>query len=339
MKRSKALKAVRTVLMPVLLLLGTVELPAHATPYKVMIVTWSGCEEACAGFQSYFKDKGIDAAFLLRDADGKKEALSRFLAEARADHVDLIVTHGTNVTLGIAGRLPEKDMPRFAPEIPKVFMIVADPVGAELIRSLDEPGRADLTGTYNRVPERVNVETLRAYRPQFRRLGLLFHADERNSLMKRDELASVAGSLGFELDARELPLGPDGRPETSAIASQIAAMKAAGADFVYLGSSTFLREHSKLLAEAAVRVGLPVLSPYESLAREGQALLSVAARYADVGRLAGQQAEKILRNGKKAGSLPVLRMTRFAVVINMQVARRLKMFPPLDLLQIAETVN
>ncbi len=32
-------------------------------------------------------------------------------------------------------------------------------------------------------------------------------------------------------------------------------------------------------------------------------------------------------------------MTRFAVVINMQVAKKLKLYPPLELMQIAEMVN
>lgn len=334
-----SLATVRTVLMSALLL-GLMNNSAYAARYQAMIVTWSGgCEEACAGFQAHFKEKGIDATFVLRDADGKKEALSGFLAEARSSHVDLIVTHGTNATVGMAGRLSDRSKPGLVPDIPKVFMIVADPVGAGLVRSLDAPGRPDLTGTYNRVPERVNIETLRAYRPQFRRLGLLYHANEQNSVIKRDELASLSKSMGFELLAQELPLGPNGQPKANEIAAQMAALKGAGADFVYLGSSTFLRENSKLLAESAARLGLPVLSPYESLARDGQALLSVAARYADVGRLAGQQAEKILRGNATAGSLPVLRMTKFAVVINMQVAKKLNLMPPLDLLQIAETVN
>jgi len=336
----KSLNRASAVFASLLLLLGVIVNPAHAARYKVMIVTWSGgCEEACTGFQAHFKDKGIDAAFLLRDAAGKKESLAGFLAEARSDRVDLIVTHGTNATLGIAGRLSERTKPGFAPETPKVFMIVADPVGAGLVRSLDDPGRPDLTGTYNRVPERVNIETLRAYRPQFRRLGLLFNANERNSMMKRDELASLSDSMGFELVARELPLGIDGRPNASEIAPKFTALKEAGVDFLYLGSSTFLRKNGPAVGEAAENAKLPILSPYESLARDGYALLSVAARYADVGRLAGQQAEKILVGGAKAGSLPVARMTKFAVVINMPVAKKLNLVPPLDLLQIAETVN
>lgn len=334
----RRLTSLRLLLFALLLLGGPVS-PALAARFKVMVVTWSGCEEACIGLQAYFKDKGIDATFMLRDADGKKEAVAGFLAEARAERVDLIVTHGTNATLGMAGRLSDLGKPGLVPEIPKVFMIVADPVGAGLIKSLDVPGRPDLTGTYNRVPERVNIETLRAYQPKFRRLGLLYHADEKNSVLKREELAAQAGALGFELVVRELPLGADGRPRVSDVAAQISALKSAEVDFVYLGSSTFLREHGKVVAEAAAIANTPILSAYESVAREGYALMSVAARYAEVGKLAGEQADKILRGGRTAGSIPVLRMKRFAVVINMKVAKKLSLFPPLELLQIAETVN
>lgn len=90
---------------------------------------------------------------------------------------------------------------------------------------------------------------------------------------------------------------------------------------------------------SAVANGIPVLSPYERLVRESQALISVAARYHDVGRLAGVQAEKVLTGGARPGDLPVAPIADFAFVINMAVARELDLFPPLELLQIAETVN
>ncbi len=326
-------------LLPLMLCLLAWFGPGTAVAHKIMIVTWTGCEDACRGVQSHLKDSGLNPEILLRDAAERKAALPGFVAEAKAERVDLIVTYGTNATLGVAGRLADKDRPEFAPGIPKVFMIVADPVGAGLVQSLDKTGRDDLTGTYNRVPEEVNIETLRTYRPGFRRLGLLYHADEINSVVKRDELAALSKAMGFKLVAIEIPAGPDGRPRPADIAPQLDKLKLAGVDFVYLGSSSFLRKNSDLFTQAAVALGLPVLSPYESTVRKASALLSVAARYSDVGRLAGAQAEKILRGRVKAGSLPVARITRFAVVINMQVAKKLGLIPPLDLLQIAETVN
>ena len=145
--------------------------------------------------------------------------------------------------------------------------------------------------------------------------------------------------MGFELTALELPLDASGKPHVEDIAKKIAALKSLGVDFIYLGSSSFLRDNKDAFTGAAVNNSIPVLSPYENLVRDSQALISVAARYYEVGRLAGQQAEKILVGKIAPGDIPVLRMTNFAVVINMDVARKLKLFPPLDLLQVAETVN
>src|SRR3546814_7064898 len=111
------------------------------------------------------------------------------------------------------------------------------------------------------------------------------------SVLKRDELAALTDELGFQLIAREIPLGDDGEPRAEQIAPQLAELKAAGVDFLYLGSSSFLRKHRDILTGAALDQGIPVLSPYEELVRESRALMSVAARYYDVGRLAGEQAE------------------------------------------------
>lgn len=312
---------------------------AVAADFKVLIATWRGCEDACRGFQDYLTEKGLDVEFLLRDAGQNEAALPRILAEARAAKVDLIVSWGTNVTRGIAGVLANRNDPAFNHEIPQVFMIVADPVGARLIESLERTGRPNLTGTYNRMPEQVTIETIRAYYPKFRHLGLLYNTNERNSVIKRDEMAALAETMGFKITAIELPLGEDNKPRVAAIASKVADLKAAGVDFIYVGSSSFLQKNGATFTAAAVQNGLPVISPYERLARESQALISVAARYYDVGRLAGGQAERILIGGIAPGALPVARMTEFAVVINLSVAKTLKFFPPMGLLRVAETVN
>ena len=312
---------------------------AAAGDDKIMIITWRGCEEACRGFQDYIAEKGFAAEVVTRDAGQDETVLPEILAEARAGEVDLIVTWGTSVTKGIAGTLADLEDPGFNQDIPQVFMIVADPVGAGIIRTLDAPGRSNITGTYNRVPEEVNIQTIRSYYPDFDHLGLIYNTNEDNSVLKRNELEELSDAMNFTLTSLELPLADDGNPRVEDIKGKLAELKAAGVDFVYLGSSSFLQKHGEAFTAAAVEIGLPVLSPYENLARDSQALMSVAARYYDVGRLAGSQAEKILSGDAAPGGLPVARMKDFAVVINLQVARKLNLFPPIGLLQVAEPVN
>lgn len=312
---------------------------AEANEKTVFAIFWRGCEELCEGFQKYFVEREIDARIFIRDAAQDKSKIPLFLEEARAMNADLILSWGTSVTLGFAGKLKDTDNSGLNTNIPQVFTAVADPVGAGIIKSLDNTGRANITGTFNRVPEAVNINTIRSYLPAFKRLGLLYNKNERNSVLKKDELTDLAKVMDFELIAIEVPLQSNGMPQSSDIPIKVSELKEKGVDFIYLGSSSFLDSNRDLFTGTAVENGIPVLSPYERLVRESHGLLSIAARYQDVGRLAGQQAERILIDGETPGNIPVAHVTDFAYVINMDVARKLNLFPPVEILQFAETVN
>lgn len=305
----------------------------------IYLALWRGCEEACQGFKEAIAASGIDAEFIERNADQDSGRLQGFVEEARALDVDLVLAWGTTVTLGMVGKIADAGDPAFLSEIPVVYMIVADAVAAGIIESFEATGRPNVTGTHNRVPEETNIAAMRAFVPDLQQIGMLFSSAENNSTTKVEEVRELTQQLGLQLIAVELDLGTDGAPIADTIPEKLAQLKDEGADFLYVGSSSFLERNGGLLSRAALEAGIPVLSPYERLVTEEQALVSVAARYDAIGRLAARQAAKILTEGIAAGDLPVLRMEQFAFVINMNTARSLDLFPPLELLQIAETVE
>lgn len=307
--------------------------------FTIYMVMWRGCEEACNGFKEYIGKKGIDANMVVRNANRDKSKLPGFVEEARALHADLVVTWGTSVTRGVAGTLSDRGDSRFINDTPLVFMVVADPIGSKIIESYEKTGRDTITGTRNRVPESVNIMTIRSYYPAFKRLGILYNTNENNSVVKVKEVAALAKKMNFELVALELELGEDGKPKPESIPVRMADLRAAGVDFIYLGSSSFLDVHRDIFTKSAVDHGMPVLSPYERLVRDSHALMSIAARYQDVGALAGRQAKSILVDGKKPGDLPVLSVDQYAYVVNMTTAKKLNMFPSVEILQFAETVE
>ena len=307
--------------------------------FIIYMVMWRGCEEACNGFKEYISEKGIDANLVIRNANRDKSKLPGFVEEARALHADLVVTWGTSVTRGVAGTLSDRGDSRFINDTPLVFMVVADPIGSKIIESYEKTGRDNITGTRNRVPESVNIKTIRSYYPAFKRLGILYNTNENNSVVKVKEVAVLAKKMNFELVALQLELGEDGKPKPESIPVRMADLRAAGVDFIYLGSSSFLDVHRDIFTKSAVDHGMPVLSPYERLVRDSHALMSIAARYQDVGALAGRQAKSILVDGKKPGDLPVLSVDQYAYVVNMTTAKKLNMFPSVEILQFAETVE
>ena len=129
--------------------------------------------------------------------------------------------------------------------------------------------------------------------------------------------------LGIEFVALELDPGNPGVPDPALIPVRMAEFRERGVRWMYLGSSTFLRIHGDLYTSSAVENGIAIVSPYESLVRDNRALLSIAARYYDIGKLAADQALAILRDGASPGDLPILQASDFAYVVNMDVAREL----------------
>ena len=153
------------------------------------------------------------------------------------------------------------------------------------------------------------------------------------------ELSLVAPKLGVELVALEIDPGNSGTPDPALIPVRLRQLKDKGVKWLYVGSSGYLRANGEVFTASAVENGIAVVSPYEDLVHDRHALLSIAASLSDVGRLAADQALKILRDGAKPGDLPVVRATKFSYVVNMTVAKQLGRFPPFSFLQAAEVVG
>ena len=64
---------------------------AAGTPYKIMMVLWRGCEDACHGFQDYLRSQALRVEFLMRDVNQDASMFPNLVAEARARKVDLVV--------------------------------------------------------------------------------------------------------------------------------------------------------------------------------------------------------------------------------------------------------
>ncbi len=301
---------------------------------RIVMVTFRGCEEACMGFQDYIEGSGMDAEVMVLDIAQDKELIPAMRNEVRRLAPDLLVTWGTSVTRGMIGTVDDAD-PELVSGIPTVFMIVADPVGAKIVKSREDPGRWYVTGTINRVPEEIQMRVLAEYRP-FDRIGVIYNDDELNSVLKAKEIHRVGREQRFEVVDRVLQNGPDGSPLVEDIAIAVADLAAKDIDFLYLGSSSFLLSNADILTGAALDEGVALATAYEAMVRNSDALIALANAYYNVGQLAGRQVERILVEGATPGELEVVGLDRFTVLINIDTAAKLDLYPPMLLLRYAE---
>lgn len=309
-----------------------------ADPFHIYMALWRGCEDACKGFRDYFRDNKIPVRFTVRDAARDKTKLPGFVQEAKDVKADLVVTWGTSVTRIMLGPWDAPDPTKHLTKIPAVFMIVADPIGAKVVRDIESSGRPNVTGTRNRAPTAVQMKALQSYKP-FKRLGLIYNTNELNARLNASEVRKTANAMGIELIEVKLPNGEDGEPSPDSIDAAVKQVADQKAEFLYMGSSSFLTKFRKPFTEAALKYKLLVAAGTEVPVTKADGLMAIASRYYNVGQLAADQARRVLVDKESPEKIRIRRLRRFSFIINMETARKLQMYPPMEILRYAEVIK
>jgi putative ABC transport system substrate-binding protein len=314
------------------LLLGS-PASAQARPFRIMMLLFRGWEEACDGFRDHFAARRIPVDLIVRDIAQDLRRVPDLVAEVRQVKPDLVYVWGTSLAIAALGPWDAVDPAKHITGVPVVFNIITDPVGNRIIRSHTDPGRA-VTGTEYIAPVEVQMRAMARYRA-FTRVATTFNPNERNSL---SVVAQMRALLGDGLV--ELPVALDAarRPDPDSIPDVVARARQAGADWLYIPPDTFLNNHRAVLTRAALEEGLPCFSASERFVQFAEGLAGLVSRYYSVGAFTGFKAEQILRGGRAAESIPIETLTRLSFLIRMESARRLRIFPPVGLLRVAETV-
>jgi putative ABC transport system substrate-binding protein len=329
-------RSIAVLVLATLCFLASPALAAEA-PYRVMMVLWRGCEDACRGFQDYLRSRNIPFDFLMRDVQQDETALPGLVAEARSLEVDLVVTWGTTATLGIVGEYDKVDPARHLTDIPVLFMIVTDPLEARVVQNLDEPGN-NVSGTLYLVPEDVQMRAIRSYLP-FDKVGIIYNTNEVNAVITTEKIQAIAAEQDFHIVIREVPNDAQGKPIADSLPRLIGEVADEGADLIYIGSSSFIVLNRDAFTNAALERRIPVAAAGEVTVVESNALMGLVSRYHTIGELTARRAEEILIGAREPATMAIESLSRFSFLVNMNVARRLGLYPPMALFNIAEVVE
>lgn len=291
-----------------------------------------------AAFRDYLKKRQVPARIEVLRFSGKAEDGAALVAQVRQLKPDLVYAWGTNTTLAVAGPAQAPHVQDFIRDTPIVFTEVTDPVGSGLLRQLNPPQR-NVTGVSHVAPLPVQLNTMRTYR-SFRRLGYLTNPNEPNSQLVLEALRKLGPTMDFEVVEEVVPSDVRGNPDPTALPALIQRIAAKKVDFLYIGPSTFLAfTHRDLVTRAALQARLPTFCATESIVRKASCLFGLFSNGSNVGRFAGFKAAQILLEKQPVGQLPAETLQRFSLLINMQTARTLELYPPLQLLNVAEVVD
>ena len=230
-----------------------------------------------------------------------------------------------------AGPAPAVALKKLDPQVPVVFMLVADPVGLGLAQSLGRPGGM-FTGPATLAPEFMlakQVELLRETGPRATRIAFLSNPDNPIHVQSRElrlEVAKTQGLTAIELQART-------RAELESAFAEAARQKAG---FMYLSGDPLALEHRDLVASLALNHRLPVMFLFFQHVEAG-GLMSYGIDLVEQNRHATRYVDKILK-GAAPRDLPIEEPVKYLLVINMKTAKALGLAIPQAVLLRADRV-
>ena len=250
---------------------------------------------------------------------GTVDTARKIAAELVALSPDVILASGLTSLVALRGNR----------NVPQVFAIVPDPVGAGFVESLARPG-GNVTGfmQFEYSLSGKWLELLKEIAPSVRRAAILRDADISAGIGQFAVIQAVAPALG--VDVR--PINTDAAEIERAL-STFARIPNGG---LIVTASPWAGVHREMIASLANHHRLPSVTSQRSLMASGL-LVSYGANFADLYRGAAGYVDRILR-GEKPADLPVQAPTKYELAINLKTAKALGLTVPPPLLARADEV-
>jgi putative ABC transport system substrate-binding protein len=266
----------------------------------------------------YVEGRGI--AIEYRWAKGDYSRLPLFAADLLDRQLSLIVAAGDPAALAVkAARSPT----------PLVFLVGQDPVRAGLVTSMNRPGISTGVNFFTGDLGGKRLQLLCSMVPSVQLAGLLLNprfgldAAEQH----RQAVAAAAQTLGRKLVVKEATTDAE-------IDAALAGLVEAGVTGLIVQNDPFFDSRRDQILALSSRYQLPGIFHIREYPTDG-GLMSYGASLSDTYRQLGAYAGKILR-GAKPDDLPVLRPTKFELVINTKTAKTLGLVVPQSILVAAD---
>ncbi len=279
-----------------------------------------------AAFRQGLKEAGYvegqNVAIEYRWADGHYDKLPDMVADLLRRQVSVIAATSTPANL-VAKKATST--------VPIVFTTGSDPVQIGLVPNLSRPG-GNITGVsqINIEISPKRLELAHELMPAATAMTLLVNPSDpprAEDLIR--EVQAAADRLGLQLHIL--------RATTEAqIEAAFAGLAKLKTGVLVIGSDSYFSSKSQLLAELSLRHAVPSIFENSEFVIAG-GLMSYSGNIKESYRWAGLYTGRILK-GDKPADLPVQRVTKVELLVNLKTAKALDVTVPLSLLGRADEV-
>jgi ABC-type uncharacterized transport system substrate-binding protein len=258
--------------------------------------------------------EGRNVAIECRWAEGQYQRLPAMAAELVARSVSLILAQSPPAALAAKAATAN---------IPIVFVVGFDPVGAGLVTDLSKPG-GNATGMtlLSYALGQKRLETVRDLLPKAYVVAMLVNPVSPDTISEIRSVQTGAQALGIKLAMFNGSTADEIEPAFDGIAER-------RPDALLLGGDPFYIAQRAAIVARAGQLSFPTIYPFRQFVEAG-GLMSYGTNIPNSYRQAGIYAGKIL-NGVSPAELPVMQPATFEFVINLKTARRQNIVIPATL--------
>ena len=272
--------------------------------YKIgitQIVEHPSLNAATDGFKKAIDDAGLKVEYDSQNAQSDNSLNTTIANNLVSANVDLIFANSTPSAQAAATATSD---------IPIIFTSVTDAIGAQLIESMEKPGK-NITGTIDLHPETISKTVAFLKELGAKNVGMVYNAGEQNSVAQVKEVKKVMGEQGLKV--------VEASAATSAEVKQATESLIGKADAFYIITDNTVVSALESVIDVANANKLPlVVGELDSVARGG--LAAYGFEYFDIGYEAGQMAVKILKGEATPTDTPAQYPQNLKLLINKKVA-------------------
>ncbi len=254
---------------------------------------------------------GTKLEVTVKNGQGDAATINDICTLFLADKVDLVVAIATPAAAPAAAALQGSD-------IPLVFSAVTDPVAAQLVDSMEAPG-GSITGTSDYIDTQAIFNLALTQNPQLKKLGILYNLSEPNSVATVEKAVPQLEEKGVEALLTTVSAESEVQMAVHDLISE-------GAQAIFVPIDNTVANAMSVLADEAIRAGLPVYTAADSLVRDG-GLATVGVNYTALGEETAHMVTDILVNGKDPAQMPVRVLEDQIVTVNTTTAKALSIDP------------
>jgi putative tryptophan/tyrosine transport system substrate-binding protein len=212
--------------------------------------------------------------------------------------------------------------------VPVVFLAVTDPLGAELITSFENPEKC--SGVSDNPPMAGVIDLVLEFLPNAKTIGIPYDPRDQPGVTTAHRTADLARARSMKAILKPVANENELRSAVRSLAAET--------DAIVIGMDNLMMKNAGIISRTAMDQGKALFAADDKSIEMG-AVAGVGIDYADVGRLGGEIAIRVLVGDEMVGEIPAKALDSGQIFYNSKSCNQLGLAIPTEIVSTGKAMT